>query len=130
MKRTILVSALVSALVACIVSCLCVWALGKFKINTPPGLDPSTWTKLTTNTPPGLDSFTWSKPTINTPRGLDPSTWIPLGDSFGFVVMHTENTAQEVTNYAQTLSGYFMIRRADGWYRLEEERQVRFLPLR
>ena len=83
------------------------------------------------------------------PPGVSASNWIPLGDSYGFAIRRTLKPAQaapapppptplpgggsfqmrppEVTG---ELSGYFVVKRPDGWYRLSEPTDPQIIPLR
>ena len=63
---------------------------------------------------------------LSAPPDVAISNWIPLGDSFGFVIVKAAKPKQ----FAQpALSGYFMVKRGDVWFRLIEEWPLRVVPL-
>ena len=77
------------------------------------------------------------------PSGVSVSDWIPMGDSFGFVIVQTINKPKSEHIIEQRkqpdgsirglftmgrfgeLSGYFMIKKQDGWYKLTEEKEAK-----
>jgi hypothetical protein len=57
------------------------------------------------------------------------SNWVPLGESFGFVIVNAGKTTKPKQPRQPALSGYFMVKRGDVWVRLIEELPPRVFPL-
>jgi hypothetical protein len=66
---------------------------------------------------------------IPAPPDVTTSNWISIGDSFGFVIVSAGRTAKPRQAGQPTLSGYFMVKRGDVWFRLIEEPPGRIVPL-
>jgi hypothetical protein len=66
---------------------------------------------------------------LSAPPDVAISNWIPLGDSFGFVIVKAAKTAKSKQLAQPALSGYFMVKREDVWFRLSEDWPLRVLPL-
>jgi hypothetical protein len=66
---------------------------------------------------------------LSAPPDVAISNWIPLGDSFGFVVVKAAKTAKPKQLAQPAVSGYFMVKRGDVWFRLIEEWPLKVVPL-
>jgi hypothetical protein len=69
------------------------------------------------------------KAELSPPPDVAISNWIPLGESFGFVIVNAGKTTKPKQPGQQALSGYFMVKRGDVWVRLIEELPPRVFPL-
>lgn len=58
---------------------------------------------------------------LSAPPDVSTLSWIPLGDSFGFVIVTGVKTAKPGHPAPLALSGYFMVKRKNVWFRLTEE---------
>jgi hypothetical protein len=65
---------------------------------------------------------------LSAPPDVATSNWLPLGESFGFVIVAGKTTKPKLPAQP-TLSGYFMVKRGDVWFRLIEEWPGRVVPL-
>ncbi len=66
---------------------------------------------------------------LSAPPDVATSNWIPLGDSFGFVVVKGVRTVKQRQPVHLALSGYYMVRLEDVWFRLIEDRSTKVVPL-
>jgi hypothetical protein len=66
---------------------------------------------------------------LSAPPDVAISNWIPLGESFGFVIVNTGKTTKPKQPGQPALSGYFMVKRGDVWSRLIDEWPLRVVPL-
>ena len=66
---------------------------------------------------------------LSLPPDVAGPDWLSLGDSFGFVIVSAGKMTRPKQAAQSTLSGYFMIKRGDVWFRLIEERPGRVVPL-
>ena len=66
---------------------------------------------------------------LSGPPDVATSNWIPLGESFGFVIVSAGKTTRPKQPAQLTLSGYFMVKRGDIWFRLIEEWPGKVVPL-
>ena len=66
---------------------------------------------------------------LSAPPDVATSNWILLGDSFGFVIVSAGKTTKPKQPAQPTLSGYFMAKRGEVWFRLIEEWPPRVVPL-
>jgi hypothetical protein len=66
---------------------------------------------------------------LSSPPEVATSNWIPLGDSFGFVVVNAVKMAQPKQPVHPAVSGYFMVKRGDVWFRVIEEWSPKVVPL-
>jgi hypothetical protein len=63
------------------------------------------------------------------PPDVAASNWLPLGESFGFVIVSAGKTTGPRQPAQLTLSGYFMVKRGNLWFRLIEEWPGKVVPL-
>jgi hypothetical protein len=63
------------------------------------------------------------------PPDVGSSNWLPLGDSFGFVIVNAGKITKPKQPAQLTLSGYFMVKRGEVWFRLIEEWPGKVVPL-
>ncbi len=61
------------------------------------------------------------------PPGISTNDWIPLGDAAGFVIVHTNAPLGEQSKPG-FVRGYFMIREASAWLRVESDLQSQLHP--
>ena len=66
---------------------------------------------------------------LSAPPDVAISNWVPLGESFGFVIVNVGKTTKPKQPRQPALSGYFMVKRGDVWVRLIEELPPRVVPL-
>jgi len=66
---------------------------------------------------------------LSGPPDVATSNWIPLGEFFGFVIVSAGKTTRPKQPAQLTLSGYFMVKRGDIWFRLIEEWPGKVVPL-
>ena len=66
---------------------------------------------------------------LSAPPDVAPSNWLPFGESFGFVIASAGKTTRPKQPGQLALSGYFMVKRGDTWFRLIEEWPGRVVPL-
>jgi hypothetical protein len=66
---------------------------------------------------------------LSAPPNVATSNWLSLGESFGFVIVNTGKTTKPKQAAQPTLSGYFMVKRGDVWFRLIEEWPGKVVPL-
>ena len=66
---------------------------------------------------------------LSPPPDVTTSNWLPLGDSFGFVIASAGKTTRSKQAAQPALSGYFMVKRGDVWFRLIEEWPGKVVPL-
>jgi len=66
---------------------------------------------------------------LSAPPDVAISNWVPLGESFGFVIVNAGKTTKPKQPAQRALSGYFMVKRGDVWFRLIEELPPRVFPL-
>ena len=66
---------------------------------------------------------------LSAPLDVATSNWLPLGESFGFVIVNAGKTTKPKQPGQPALFGYFMVKRGDGWFRLIEEWPGRVVPL-
>ena len=66
---------------------------------------------------------------LSAPPDVAISNWVPLGESFGFVIVNAGKTTKPKQPAQRALSGYFMVKRGDVWFRLIEEWPGRVVPL-
>ena len=66
---------------------------------------------------------------LSAPPDVAASNWLPLGDSFGFVIVKGGKTTKPKQPAQPALSGYFMVKRGDVWFRLIEEWPLKVVPL-
>ena len=66
---------------------------------------------------------------LSAPPDVPTLNWIPLGDSFGFVIVKGGKTAKPRQPVHLALSGYFMVKRKDVWFRLTQEWPMKVVPL-
>jgi hypothetical protein len=66
---------------------------------------------------------------LSTPPGVAGSNWLPLGDSFGFVIVSAGKTTRPKQAAQPALSGYFMVKHGVIWFRLLEEWPGKVTPL-
>jgi hypothetical protein len=61
------------------------------------------------------------------PPGVSASDWIPLGDAAGFVITHNNGPLASPTKPG-AVRGYFMVRLANSWMRVDSEPDSRQYP--
>jgi hypothetical protein len=66
---------------------------------------------------------------LSAPPDVTISNWVPLGESFGFVIVSAGKTTRPKQPVQPTLSGYFMVKRGDVCFRLIEEWPGKVVPL-
>jgi hypothetical protein len=66
---------------------------------------------------------------LSTPPDVATSNWLPLGDSFGFVIVSAGKMTKPKQAPRPALTGYFMVKRGDVWFRLIEEWPGKVVPL-
>jgi hypothetical protein len=66
---------------------------------------------------------------LSAPPDVAISNWLPLGESFGFVIVNAGKTTKPKQPTQPALSGYFMVKRGDVWFRLIQEWPGRVVPL-
>jgi hypothetical protein len=66
---------------------------------------------------------------LSAPPDVATSNWLPLGESFGFVIVSAGKMTKPKQAPRPTLSGYFMVKRGDVWFRLIEEWPGKIVPL-
>jgi hypothetical protein len=66
---------------------------------------------------------------LSAPPDVAISNWLPLGESFGFVIVNAGKTTKPKQPAQPALSGYFMVKRGDVWFRLIQEWPGRVVPL-
>lgn len=69
----------------------------------------------------GLAPYARSLGTPSAPPGVTSSDWIPLGDAAGFVITGDTSSANAAKREPATVKGYFMIRRAAAWLRVDAQ---------
>jgi hypothetical protein len=53
------------------------------------------------------------------PPGVTANDWVPLGDAAGFVITRETPLPGSMQREPATVMGYFMVRRAAGWRRVD-----------
>jgi hypothetical protein len=66
---------------------------------------------------------------LSAPPDVATSNWLPLGESFGFVIVSAGKMTKPKQPVQPALSGYFMVKQGDVWFRLIEEWPGRVVPL-
>jgi hypothetical protein len=66
---------------------------------------------------------------LSAPPDVATSNWLPLGESFGFAIVSVGKMTKPKQAPQPALSGYFMVKRGDAWFRLIEESSGRIVPL-
>jgi hypothetical protein len=66
---------------------------------------------------------------LSAPSDVVVSNWLPLGESFGFVIVSAGKTTRPKQAAQLALSGYFMVKGGDVWFRLIEEWPPKVVPL-
>ena len=66
---------------------------------------------------------------LSAPPDVSTLNWIPLGDSFGFVIVKGGRTAKPRQPVHLALSGYYMVKLEDVWFRLIVEYPMKVVPL-